>query len=134
MLFLVTPEKYQMTELLPYYRLARRYAMPALFVMNKVEEQAVVDDYVKQVGHPAFAISRDDSAYEPPREAGVESLRDAIATIELPPRERRLAGVASRTGDLLDRARDQVLRRCAARREVNSSSRRCARWKRRCRA
>ncbi len=27
--FLVSPEKYQMTELLPYYRLARRYAMPA---------------------------------------------------------------------------------------------------------
>src|SRR3712207_4838202 len=26
--FLVTPEKYQMTELLPYYRLAKRYAVP----------------------------------------------------------------------------------------------------------
>ena len=44
-LFLVTPEKYQMTELLPYYRLAVRYALPALFVMNKCEQQAVADDY-----------------------------------------------------------------------------------------
>src|SRR5467141_1287128 len=26
--FVVTPEKYQMTELLPYYRLARRYEVP----------------------------------------------------------------------------------------------------------
>ena len=45
--FLVTPEKYQMTELLPYYRLARRYAIPALFVMNKAEEAGVVEDFVK---------------------------------------------------------------------------------------
>src|SRR3954468_21752980 len=44
-LFLVTPEKYQMTELLPYYRLAKRYALPAVYVMNKCEEQAVVEDY-----------------------------------------------------------------------------------------
>jgi hypothetical protein len=43
-LFLVTPEKYQMTELLPYYRLAGRYALPALYVMNKCEEAAVLDD------------------------------------------------------------------------------------------
>src|SRR5437764_7804393 len=47
--FLVTPEKYQMTELLPYYRLALRYAIPALFVMNKTEEQAVVEDYRTQL-------------------------------------------------------------------------------------
>ena len=44
-LFLVTPEKYQMTELLPYYRLAGRYALPALYVMNKCEEEAVLEDY-----------------------------------------------------------------------------------------
>jgi hypothetical protein len=49
-LFLVTPEKYQMTELLPYYRLARRYGLPALHVMNKCEEQAVLDDYRAMLG------------------------------------------------------------------------------------
>ena len=42
---LVTPEKYQMTELVPYYRLARRWGVPALFAMNKAEQQAAVDDY-----------------------------------------------------------------------------------------
>src|SRR5688500_7388041 len=71
--FLVTPEKYQMTELLPYYRLAGRYAIPALFVMNKAEESAVVSDYAIQLhAHvpngaakaSIYAIPRDDAAYE----------------------------------------------------------------------
>src|SRR5690606_9375936 len=43
--FVVTPEKYQMTELLPYYRLARRYQVPAVFVMNKAEQPEVVEDF-----------------------------------------------------------------------------------------
>lgn len=47
LLFLVTPEKYQMTELLPYYRLTRRYALPTLFVMNKCEHPGVLDDYAQ---------------------------------------------------------------------------------------
>src|SRR5262249_35154000 len=68
-LFLVTPEKYQMTELLPYYRLARRYALPGLFVMNKVEQQEVVEDYVRQLqstdavreaAGSVFAVARND--------------------------------------------------------------------------
>jgi len=50
-LFLVTPEKYQMTELLPYYRLAQRYALPAVFVMNKLEEAAVLDDFADLACH-----------------------------------------------------------------------------------
>jgi hypothetical protein len=48
-LFLVSPEKYQMTELLPYYRLAMRYLVPTLFLMNKCEEQIVLDDYRQQL-------------------------------------------------------------------------------------
>src|SRR5207248_2602619 len=83
-LFLVTPEKYQMTELVPYYRIAARYALPTLFVMNKAEEHAVVEDYArvlaqfvnqKQPGLPLqwqaphiYALPRDGSAYEPPPE------------------------------------------------------------------
>lgn len=55
LIFLVSPEKYQMTELLPYYRLAARYAIPLLFVMNKCEEQAVADDYREQLGQAGFA-------------------------------------------------------------------------------
>ena len=36
-----------MTELLPYYRLAQRYALAALFAMNKCEETAVLEDYAR---------------------------------------------------------------------------------------
>src|SRR5688500_16057117 len=54
-LFLVTPEKYQMTELLPYYRLAQRYGVPALHAMNKCEEQAVADDYRAMLGSQPFS-------------------------------------------------------------------------------
>ena len=49
-LFLVTPEKYQLPDLLPYVRLAKRYALPTLHVMNKVEEHAVLDDFAAQAG------------------------------------------------------------------------------------
>ncbi len=59
-LFLVTPEKYQMTELLPYYRLARRYAIPSLFVMNKCEEQAVIEDFRGQLA-ATLRASEDDA-------------------------------------------------------------------------
>ncbi len=71
-IFLVTPEKYQMTELLPYYRLAKRYGLPALFVMNKCEESAVLEDYRRQLADRGwddatlFAMARDDAGYEPP--------------------------------------------------------------------
>src|SRR3954470_2529880 len=82
--FLVTPEKYQMTELLPYYRLAQRYALPALFVMNKLEESAVLEDFRQQLttrGHEdakVFAIPRDDAAYEAPADANLNELRKAV--------------------------------------------------------
>jgi len=61
--FLVSPEKYQMTELLPYYRLAMRYAIPTLFLMNKCEEQIVLDDYRVQLRGYGFwtANPADDS-------------------------------------------------------------------------
>jgi hypothetical protein len=147
-LFLVTPEKYQMTELLPYYRLARRYGVPALHVMNKCEEQAVLDDYramleregvgggesaVRSEGSavagqgteqtstgfngaardalshtPAhvFAIPRDDSAYQPPREQNLDALRAALPAV---PRAAGAAGLHTRAQDLLGRFTDQVL-------------------------
>ena len=68
-LFVTTPEKYQMTELLPYYRLAARYGLPALYVMNKCEEAAVLDDYrallTANAATPPLrlvAVARDDFA------------------------------------------------------------------------
>jgi hypothetical protein len=125
-IFLVTPEKYQMTEVLPYYRLARRYGVPALYVMNKCEEQAVLDDYRGLLeressedgvqnsaqaggGVRVFAIPRDDAAYQPPQGQDLPALRAALA--DVPPAGRRDGGEGLRVRgrDLLGRFADQVL-------------------------
>jgi hypothetical protein len=135
-LFLVTPEKYQMTELLPYYRLAGRYALPALYVMNKCEEAAVLDDYRRLLRVQAsgfgvqesktagpsptdprtlnpepclFAIPRDDSAYQPPQEANLDALRSALSGEALANTSDRQSGLRNRAVDLLGRLTDQVL-------------------------
>jgi hypothetical protein len=107
-LFLVTPEKYQMTELQPYYRLALRYGIAAIHVMNKVEEQAVVDDYQRQLEDASvvFAIPRDDAAYEAPAESRLDALRSAIGSITI---QNRDEGDAVRVVDLMDRLRDQII-------------------------
>jgi len=83
-IFLVSPEKYQMTELLPYYRLARRYAVSTLFVMNKCETPEMLEDYRQLVSADqkdahVFAIARDDAAYEPPAQSNLASLSQAIS-------------------------------------------------------
>ena len=128
-LFLVTPEKYQMTEVLPYYRLARRYAVPALYVMNKCEEQAVLEDYRRVLaahvpappaspaegegvgggGARVFAVARDDAAWEPPAGANLGALRGALGSIAPPDAAARGAGLRSRTTDLLGRLGDQII-------------------------
>jgi hypothetical protein len=113
-LFLVTPEKYQMTELVPYYRLASRYSVPALYVMNKAEEPAVVSDYARVLGGATtdvkvFAIPRDDAAYQPPGEMRLEALRSAVSSINPATGEQRDRGAAARASDLMDRVRDQAL-------------------------
>lgn len=118
--FLVTPEKYQMTELMPYYRLAARYAIPALFAMNKTESAAVIEDYAHQlvargdvpesaIPGRLFAIARDEAGYQPPPEMNLESLRSKLASLEMPAADPRARGTARRIGDLLGRLRDQVL-------------------------
>jgi hypothetical protein len=113
--FLVTPEKYQMTELLPYYRLAKRYAVPALFVMNKAEEPGVVEDFVKQLAARewadarVFVIPRDDAAYEPPMEMNLSSLRSAVMALTRPEKEAFGQGLARRSTDLLGRLQDQIM-------------------------
>ncbi|MDB5329541.1 MAG: hypothetical protein JWP03_692 [Phycisphaerales bacterium] len=75
-LFLVTPEKYQMTELLPYYRLANRYGLSSLFVMNKCEEQAVAEDYRGQLGKLGFEVKKDAGEADAGTE-GTEGQSDA---------------------------------------------------------
>jgi hypothetical protein len=114
-LFLVTPEKYQMTELLPYYRLAHRYAVPAVFVMNKVEEQEPVDDYAKQLAAqgyenaPVFAVPRDDSAFQPENTADLNALAQTLKNLPSVDTAQREAGLRNRAADLLDRLHDQIL-------------------------
>lgn len=116
-LFLVTPEKYQMTELVPYYRMAARYALPAMFVMNKAEEQVVADDYARVIGQFAgsddarkvFALPRDGSAFEPSADMNISALREAVASIDAPEPDARRVGLAARSADLMDRLRDQIL-------------------------
>ncbi|HWE04910.1 MAG TPA: GTPase domain-containing protein [Tepidisphaeraceae bacterium] len=115
LVFLVTPEKYQMTELLPYYRLAARYAIPARFVMNKCEEQAVVEDYRKQLAGyfrsdspQVFVIPRDDSTYQPPAGEDLASLRESIIRLSAEPYD-SAPGAQFRAADLLSRFKDQIL-------------------------
>lgn len=114
LVFVVTPEKYQMTELLAYYRLAQRYGVGSLFVMNKCEESAVLEDYTGQltgrgwVEPRLFAIARDDAAYEPPAEMNLSALQKALAEPvwkQPAPAE----GIKLRASDLAGRLQDQIV-------------------------
>ena len=112
-LFLVSPEKYQMTELLPYYRLARRYGLPALFVMNKCETAEMLEDYRRLVSAdgdevPVFAVPRDDAVFEPPTEINLQALRQAVKSMTVPNDSARETGLRVRVTDLLGRLRDQI--------------------------
>jgi hypothetical protein len=110
--FVVTPEKYQMTELLPYYRQAGRYRMPAVFVMNKVDDANEPADFRKQLAErdwadvPLFTVARNDAAYEPPPETNLDALRAALR-LPVPPPDP--AGLAARTADAVARLTDQVV-------------------------
>jgi hypothetical protein len=109
-IFVVTPEKYQMTEVLPYYRLAGRYGLPAAFVMNKAEESVVVEDYRELLARrdwpnaPLFAIPRDDAAFEPSSGATLADLRHWLS--EVP---RAVPTQGPRLHDFTSRLRDQLL-------------------------
>ena len=113
--FVVTPEKYQMTELLPYYRLAARYKLPTLFVMNKCEDAGPPADFAHQlagrdwpglgVGTGVFVVARNDAAYDPPGGADLDALRSALHG-PVPPVDP--SGLAARTADAVGRLADQV--------------------------
>jgi hypothetical protein len=102
-----------MTELLPYYRLARRYAVPALFVMNKCETAEMLEDYrqlvsTDQPDAAVFAVPRDDAAYEPPPQCNLSSLATAISSLQPMPDAQRDSGMNVRLADVLGRLRDQI--------------------------
>jgi hypothetical protein len=128
-LFLVTPEKYQMTELLPYYRVAARYQLPALFVMNKCEQQVVADDYAKLLRNQlaasaaqasstgieqnsdrtVYIVPRDDAGYEPPPEQNLQALQERLLRLGEADAHALADGLRNRSGDLLGRLSDQVI-------------------------
>jgi hypothetical protein len=116
LLFLVTPEKYQMTELLPYYRLASRYLLPAVFVMNKCEQQVVADDYQTLLRSHGldnpdrlFVVPRDDAGYEPPPEQNLQALQQFLLRLPAPDARARSTALRQRSEDLLSRLGDQIL-------------------------
>ena len=113
--FVVSPEKYQMPELLPYFRLASRYAMRVRFVMNKVEDRAVLEDFTKQliaggVASPSvFVQPRDDSTFAAQTGESLDDLRDALAQSEPASPADRDRGLSRRALDLAARVADQVV-------------------------
>lgn len=126
LLFVVTPEKYQMTELLSYYRLARRYQTSALFVMNKCEESAVVEDFRRQLAERdwpqanVFIIPRDGAAYEPAAEANLDALREALHKPVVSDSIPLQQGIANRVADVVNDLADRVIEPLReARREID---------------
>ncbi len=110
LLFLVSPEKYQMTELQPYYDLAGRYEVPAVFVMNKCESAQQFEDYRKLLPENAsvFAVPRDDALWASPADTNLDALRSALPSLPAPACP---AGLTARCKDLAGRLVDQVLAR-----------------------
>ncbi len=108
--FLVSPEKYQMPELQPYYRLAMRYRLPSLFVMNKADEQAVVDDYAKLLTRSGvtdpivLAVARDDSTWQPNADQSIT--RSRIEALRIAPDE---SAHNARVSDVAGRINDQII-------------------------
>ncbi|HEX8343033.1 MAG TPA: GTPase domain-containing protein [Tepidisphaeraceae bacterium] len=116
-LLVVSPEKYQMPELQPYYRLAERYGMAVRFVMNKADDAAVVADYRSVLARSGygdavvFAAARDDATWQPPADGALSAA--VLTDIVVRPSD---AGVRNRCVDVVSRANDQVLHPALTRR------------------
>ncbi len=115
LVFLVTPEKYQMTELMPYYRLSQRYGLPTLFVMNKAEDRGVAEDFEKQLkslgfeSPRVFIQPRDDSTFVAPERQSIADLRHTLETIQRAPTHAWDKGLTARANDVAARVNDQVI-------------------------
>ena len=124
--WVVTPEKYQMPELRPYYRLAGRWRVPALAVMNKADDPETVADWRQQLAElldvPTFVVPRDDSGYRPDPDANLDALRAALTDLKPDPSAlgRRLADFAGR---LIDQAVAPLRRDAAEARRVAAAVR-----------
>ena len=109
-IFLVTPEKYQMTELQPYYRIAQRYALPALYVMNKADDENAAVEYEQLltragINHATvLAVARDDATWQPLPE---RTLTTQLITALRP--SANDVGLNARVADAVQRFNDQLL-------------------------
>lgn len=121
--FLVTPEKYQMTELPGYFRLARRYQLAAFFVMNKCEEAAVIEDFRGQLAERGladarlFVIPRQDSPFEPPPGTALADLKNALFGLNTERPTSSDEGLVNRCTDLIGRLNDQIIAPLRGRRD-----------------
>ncbi|NLX12444.1 MAG: hypothetical protein GXY44_02155 [Phycisphaerales bacterium] len=112
--FLVTPEKYQMTELAGYYRLACRYRLKTFFVMNKCEEAAVIEEFRDQLAERGFAdarlfvIPRHDSPFEPSSGTALADLKQALLDLNID-QSASDEGLVNRCTDLIDRLSDRII-------------------------
>jgi hypothetical protein len=104
-----------MTEMWPFYKLARRYAVPSLFVINKLDEPGPAEDFERQlhekldVAPQLFHVPRDDSRHAVDPSRSIEALR---ATLVGMPREKddaRHAGQRCRAEDLVGRIEDELV-------------------------
>lgn len=126
--FVTTPEKYQMTELWPFYQLGRRYHVPSLFVMNKVDAPGPAEDFELQL-HQAlgtaaavYQVARDDSlrAIDPSR--SLDALRDGLALLAGERRSSPCRGHRQRAEDLARRIEDTLLQPLETRRRAVDES------------
>lgn len=116
---LVTPEKYQMPEAVPYWRLAERYGIGRLLVMNKCEQGEVLADCLARFegAGVVFAIPRDGSTFAVPAGADLGALGDALAALADGGRADE-AALRRRGRDALQRVQDQVIEPMRARRDA----------------
>jgi hypothetical protein len=114
-ILLVSPEKYQMPELVPYHRMARRYGIPVVHVMNKAEHPRVVEDHLRQLTErgeanaTVFVIGRDDSGFAPAPTVGLGALKEALLAPHSPPLPAASSGIRNRAEDWTVRVSDTVV-------------------------
>lgn len=118
----LTPEKYQLPEPRRFLNLARRYELPVLIVINKLDDPAVASDVETQFkdaieSSPAkrlFKIARDESSLSIDPSASIGEMRACIARLtdhlEASARSKSsLGGIGRRLADVNQSVMDRVL-------------------------